>query len=102
MRSKEEANDYRYFPEPDLTPFFITDEKIEFIKQSLPELPASLEKKFTQQYYLPLTDAKVLSDDRETATFFENIISHTQNYKAAANWVLGPVKILPERNQYFN
>jgi aspartyl-tRNA(Asn)/glutamyl-tRNA(Gln) amidotransferase subunit B len=92
LRSKEEANDYRYFPEPDLTPFFINEEKIQLIKQSLPELPVSLEKKFTQQYYLPLTDAKVLSDDRETATFFENIIGHTQNYKAAANWVLGPVK----------
>ena len=92
LRSKEEANDYRYFPEPDLTPFFITEEKIELIKQSLPELPASLEKKFTEQYSLPLTDAKVLSDDRETATFFESIISHTSNYKAAANWVLGPVK----------
>ena len=92
LRSKEEANDYRYFPEPDLTPFFITDEKIESIKRSLPELPATLEKKFTEQYSLPLTDAKVLSDDPETATFFENIISHTTNYKAAANWVLGPVK----------
>ena len=92
LRSKEEANDYRYFPEPDLTPFFITDEKIETIKKSLPVLPAELEKKFTQQYSLPLADAKVLCDDRETAAFFENIICHTNNYKAAANWVLGPIK----------
>ena len=92
LRSKEEANDYRYFPEPDLTPFFITDEKIETIKKSLPDLPAALEKKFINEYSLPLADAKVLSDDRETATFFQNIICHTTNYKAAANWVLGPVK----------
>lgn len=92
LRTKEEANDYRYFPEPDLTPFFITDEKIETIKKSLPVLPAALEKKFTQQYSLPPADAKVLCDDRETAFFFENIISHTNNYKAAANWVLGPIK----------
>jgi len=92
LRDKEEANDYRYFPEPDLTPFLITDEKIETIKNSLPELPASLEKKFTEQYKLPLSDAKVLSDDRETANFFASIIEHTSNYKAAANWVLGPVK----------
>ena len=92
LRSKEEANDYRYFPDPDLTPFFITDEKIAAIKNSLPELPAALEKKFISEYSLPLADAKVLSDDRETATFFQNIISHTTNYKAAANWVLGPVK----------
>jgi len=92
LRSKEEANDYRYFPEPDLTPFFITDEKIETIKKSLPDLPATLEKKFINEYSLPLADSKVLSDDRETATFFQNIICHTTNYKAAANWVLGPVK----------
>jgi aspartyl-tRNA(Asn)/glutamyl-tRNA(Gln) amidotransferase subunit B len=92
LRSKEEANDYRYFPEPDLTPFFITDEKIETIKKSLPDLPAALEKKFINEYSLPLADAKVLTDDRETATFFQIIICHTTNYKAAANWVLGPVK----------
>lgn len=92
LRTKEEANDYRYFPEPDLTPFFITDEKIESIKKLLPALPAMLEKKFTEQYSLSPADAKVLCDDRETALFFENIISFTNNYKAAANWVLGPIK----------
>ena len=92
LRSKEEANDYRYFPEPDLTPFFISEEKIESIKRSLPELPAVLEKKFVGEYSLSLADAKVLSDDRETATFFQNIIGYTSNYKAAANWILGPVK----------
>ncbi len=92
LSSKEEANDYRYFPEPDLTPFFITEEKIESIKKSLPDLPAALEKKFISEYSLSLADARVLSDDRETATFFQNIISYTTNYKAAANWVLGPVK----------
>ncbi len=92
LRSKEEANDYRYFPEPDLTPFFISDEKIETIKKSLPDLPAALEKKFISEYSLPLADARILCDDRETATFFQNIISYTANYKAAANWILGPVK----------
>ncbi len=92
LRTKEEANDYRYFPEPDLTPFFITEEKIESIKNSLPDLPATLEKKFTEQYFLSVTDAKVLCDDRETAVFFDNIIRHTNNYKAAANWVIGPIK----------
>jgi aspartyl-tRNA(Asn)/glutamyl-tRNA(Gln) amidotransferase subunit B len=92
LRSKEEANDYRYFPEPDLTPFFISEEKIESIKKSLPDLPAALEKKFISEYSLSLADAKVLSDDRETATFFQNIIGYTSNHKAAANWILGPVK----------
>ena len=92
LRSKEEANDYRYFPEPDLTPFLITEEKIESIKKSLPDLPAALAKKFISEYSLSLADARVLSDDRETATFFQSIINYTANYKAAANWVLGPVK----------
>jgi aspartyl-tRNA(Asn)/glutamyl-tRNA(Gln) amidotransferase subunit B len=92
LRTKEEANDYRYFPEPDLAPFFISNEKIESIKKSLPELPATLEKKFIEEYSLPLSDAKVLCDDRETASLFTNIIAHTKNYKSAANWILGPVK----------
>jgi aspartyl-tRNA(Asn)/glutamyl-tRNA(Gln) amidotransferase subunit B len=92
LRTKEEANDYRYFPEPDLTPFVITEEKIKEVRESLPDLPAALEKKFTGQYFLPPADAKVLCDDRETAGFFERIIQYTDNYKAAANWVLGPIK----------
>ena len=92
LRDKEEANDYRYFPEPDLTPFLITEDKIETIRKSLPDLPADLEKKFTEQYQLPLTDARILCDDRETAFFFQDIIKHIANYKAAANWVLGPIR----------
>ncbi len=92
LRDKEEANDYRYFPEPDLTPFFISEEKITDIKNSLTDLPSVLEKKFISDYALPAPDAKVLSDDRETGIFFQNIIKHTHNYKAAANWVLGPIK----------
>ena len=92
LRDKEEANDYRYFPEPDLTPFFITDDKIEEIKKTLPDLPAALEKKFIEKYSLPLADAKVLCDDRETAAFFENIIAHTNKHKQVANWILGPIK----------
>ncbi|MDQ6904435.1 MAG: Asp-tRNA(Asn)/Glu-tRNA(Gln) amidotransferase subunit GatB [Bacteroidota bacterium] len=92
LRTKEEANDYRYFPEPDLAPFFVTDEKIESIRKSLPDLPAALEKKFIEEYFLPASDAKVLCDDRETAAFFTNIIAHTKNYKSSANWILGPIK----------
>jgi aspartyl-tRNA(Asn)/glutamyl-tRNA(Gln) amidotransferase subunit B len=92
LRDKEEANDYRYFPDPDLTPFLITDEKIESIKITLPDLPAALEKKFISEYALPLADARVLCEDRKTAIFFQNIIQHTNSYKAAANWILGPIK----------
>jgi aspartyl-tRNA(Asn)/glutamyl-tRNA(Gln) amidotransferase subunit B len=98
LRTKEEANDYRYFPEPDLAPFLITEEKIKEIQESLPDLPADLEKKFIQRYSLPVTDAKVLCDDRETAIFFEHILQHTNNYKAAANWMLGPVKFYLNEN----
>ncbi len=98
LRDKEEANDYRYFPEPDLSPFFISEEKIASIKKSLPDLPAVLEKKFISEYALPLADVKILCDDRETAAFFQNIISYTTNYKAAANWVLGPIKSFLNEN----
>ncbi len=92
LRNKEEANDYRYFPEPDLAPFHITQEKIDAIKKLLPELPAALEKKFIEQYSLSVSDAKVICDERENALFFENLISHTNSFKAAANWLLGPIK----------
>jgi aspartyl-tRNA(Asn)/glutamyl-tRNA(Gln) amidotransferase subunit B len=92
LRSKEEANDYRYFPEPDLAPFFITEEQINFIKSSLPELPIELEKRLNNQYSLSAEAAGIIADDRETASFFENIIQHTNHYKAAANWIIGPVK----------
>lgn len=99
LRSKEEANDYRYFAEPDLSPFFITDEMLESVKKSIPLLPEELEKKYTGVYLLSDYDAKVICDDKPTADFFEEIIKHTDNYKAAANWLLGPVKShLNERN----
>ncbi len=92
LRSKEEANDYRYFPEPDLSPFFITDEMLQSAKQAIPVLPAELEKKYMRLYLLSDYDAKVICDDKQTSDFFEAIIRHTDNYKAAANWLLGPVK----------
>ncbi|MEO7960372.1 MAG: Asp-tRNA(Asn)/Glu-tRNA(Gln) amidotransferase subunit GatB, partial [Ginsengibacter sp.] len=92
LRNKEEANDYRYFPEPDLAPFHITEEMIQGISDTMPEMAASLEKKFTEQYGLSLADAKVLCEERELAAYFEETTGNTQNYKAVANWLLGPVK----------
>ena len=92
LRTKEEANDYRYFPEPDLVPFLVTEKEISSIKLSLPELPLVLEKKFLEQYALSPEATKVICDDRETATFFQNIIRHTNHYKSVANWIIGPVK----------
>lgn len=103
LRTKEEANDYRYFAEPDLTPFFITDEMMESIKQTIPALPKELEIKYQQEFGLSAYDAKVLCEDRSTSDFFESIVQHTNNYKAAANWLLGPVKnYLNENNIEIN
>jgi aspartyl-tRNA(Asn)/glutamyl-tRNA(Gln) amidotransferase subunit B len=92
LRTKEEANDYRYFAEPDLTPFFITHEMLESIKQSIPALPKELEKKYQEEFGLSAYDAKVICEDRSTSDYFQSVIEHTKNYKAAANWLLGPVR----------
>ena len=92
LRTKEEANDYRYFAEPDLTPFFITDEILDSVKQTIPSLPKELELKYQKEFGLSVYDSKVICEDRSTSDFFESIIQHTSNYKAAANWLLGPVR----------
>lgn len=92
LRTKEDADDYRYFAEPDLTPFFIADDFLQKVKDAIPALPESLEKKYQEVLQLPAQDAQVICADKETADYFEGIIKHTSNYKAAANWLLGPVK----------
>lgn len=92
LRSKEEANDYRYFADPDLVPFRVTEAMLQSIKASIPELPEQRVTRYTQQLQLPVYDARILCDEKETAAYFEGIIAHTSNYKAAANWMLGPVK----------
>lgn len=92
LRTKEEADDYRYFPEPDLCPFFISAERLHQAKNDLPPLPQQLEKKYAAEYNLSAYDAAVICDDREQMLFFEKIIAHTNNYKAAANWISGPIK----------
>ena len=103
LRTKEEANDYRYFAEPDLTPFFISDKMMESIKQTIPALSKELEIKYQQEFGLSAYDAKVLCEDRSTSDFFGSVIQHTNNYKAAANWLLGPVKnYLNENNIEIN
>ena len=92
IRDKEDAEDYRYFPDPDLTPFDLQDEFIDAIRQSIPALPAQRMETYTTSYHLPEYDAQVLTEEKETADYFEQIIQHTKNYKSAANWMLGPVK----------
>jgi aspartyl-tRNA(Asn)/glutamyl-tRNA(Gln) amidotransferase subunit B len=92
LRTKEEANDYRYFADPDLPPFNITDAFLENVRKTIPALPEELIKKYTKQLNLPEYDARVICDDKETADYFESLIKETSNYKAASNWMLGPVK----------
>lgn len=92
LRSKEEANDYRYFPDPDLPPFLVTAEKLAAIRAEMPELPESIQERYVQQYQLPAYDARLLSEEKETVQYFEAVIRHTKEYKSVANWLLGPVK----------
>ncbi|MFT4602705.1 MAG: aspartyl-tRNA(Asn)/glutamyl-tRNA(Gln) amidotransferase subunit B [Arenicella sp.] len=92
MRSKEAANDYRYFPEPDLQPITVGKEHIERVSATMPPLPAALFKKYTQELSLSDYDAGILTDQKEIALYFEDIIANTSNYKSAANWLMGNVK----------
>ena len=92
MRTKEAANDYRYFPEPDLQPLLVTKSQVELVKSEMPALPRELHQKFTLQYGLSDYDASNLIENKAIAMFYEEIIRKTKNYKAAANWVMGDVK----------
>jgi aspartyl-tRNA(Asn)/glutamyl-tRNA(Gln) amidotransferase subunit B len=92
QRTKEAANDYRYFPEPDLPPFTVTAEQIEQIAKEMPALPEKLFKVFTSEYKLSDYDAHVLVEDKETARYFQELLQHTSNYKAAANWVMVAIR----------
>lgn len=92
LRSKEQANDYRYFPEPDLQPVIIEQPYIESVRAAMPPLPAELLAKFQEQYGLSAYDAQVLTDSKDIALYFEELAGQTTNYKAAANWIMGPVK----------
>jgi len=92
MRTKEELNDYRYFPDPDLSPLVVTEEWLEKIKVSMPALPHELYKKFIRDYGLSEYDAQVLTESKDVAFYFEEVCRLTKNYKAASNWIMGPVK----------
>ena len=91
MRSKEEAHDYRYFPDPDLLPLDIAPEWIESVRTSLPELPDERRARFIADYELPDYDAGVLTSSRELADFFEDCLKHHNTPKAVGNWIMGPL-----------
>jgi aspartyl-tRNA(Asn)/glutamyl-tRNA(Gln) amidotransferase subunit B len=92
IRTKEDANDYRYLTDPDLPPFVITDEFVSNVRASLPELPEQRKQRLIQQYNLPEYDAAQLCDDKEWSDYFETTAKHTSSFKQIANWLLGPVK----------
>ncbi len=98
MRAKEVATDYRYFPEPDLPPLVITDEWIERVKAEMPVLPEELYQNFTKHYALSHYDATVLTESKELAAYYLEILKHTSNYKVAANYLMGSVKGYLNRN----
>jgi aspartyl-tRNA(Asn)/glutamyl-tRNA(Gln) amidotransferase subunit B len=92
MRTKEELNDYRYFPDPDLSPLKISDSWLESIKSSMPALPAQRSERYINELDLSEYDASVLTETKEIADYFEAVCLHTKNFKAASNWMMGPIK----------
>ena len=98
MRSKEDAHDYRYFPDPDLLPLAITPASIEAVRATLPELPAAMRARFVEAYGLPPADATTLTASRALADFYEAVVRHAGGEpRACANWVLGEVSALLNR-----
>ncbi|MGZ3950881.1 MAG: Asp-tRNA(Asn)/Glu-tRNA(Gln) amidotransferase subunit GatB [Flavisolibacter sp.] len=92
IRVKEDEDDYRYFPEPDLPPFYISNEMIEMIRTAMPALQTEIKDKLAGEYKLSIYDAEQLSNDTELSSFFFELTKQTSNYKACANWILGPLR----------
>lgn len=92
IRDKEEANDYRYFPEPDLAPLNLSEEYIQSVKAMLPVLPGKLMEKYQTQFGLGEYDCEQLCSEKEVAVFFESVLPFSTHYKAIANWINGPIR----------
>ena len=92
LRDKEDAHDYRYFPEPDLQPITVEQKEIDRIKAAMPPLPKELFRKYTAELKLSEYDANNIIESKPIALYFEQLVTHTANYKAAANWMMGEVK----------
>jgi len=103
MRGKEEAHDYRYFPDPDLMPIIVNKEWKNEIKSSMPELPKLRKERFIKELQLPEYDAEVLTSQKDIADYYEKVLEETTNVKIASNWVMGDVlKIINEQKIGFN
>jgi aspartyl-tRNA(Asn)/glutamyl-tRNA(Gln) amidotransferase subunit B len=92
LRSKEMANDYRYFPEPDLQPLLLSENYLEGIRKAMPALPEELYHKYVEQLGLSAYDASVITADHDLVMYFEQLIAQTNNYKSAVHWLMGTVK----------
>lgn len=99
IREKEDANDYRYFADPDLAPFCLTTDFIKNIEKQIPALPAKLINEYQTKYGLNEYDATQLCDDKATANYFEATIKHSNNFKAVANFIIGPLRSYCNDNQ---
>ncbi|HEX6981405.1 MAG TPA: Asp-tRNA(Asn)/Glu-tRNA(Gln) amidotransferase subunit GatB [Balneolaceae bacterium] len=99
MRSKEEAHDYRYFPEPDIPPVVVTDEMLQSIKNDLPEMPDVRRQRFVNDFEMSEDDAYTLTEDRYLADYYEDVLAHTHSPKAVSNIILGEVlRVLNDRS----
>ena len=100
MRSKEEAHDYRYFPEPDLPPLIVDETRIARVRETMPELPDARRRRFVEQYAIPDYDAGVLTQSAGLAAYFEAVAAAAGNAKASSNWVMGELlRTMNERGQ---
>jgi aspartyl-tRNA(Asn)/glutamyl-tRNA(Gln) amidotransferase subunit B len=91
MRSKEEAHDYRYFPDPDLLPIVVDSKWVEDIRNSLPELPDARHKRFIEEYKIPAYDSEVLTASKEVADYFEECLKYYEKPKTVSNWIMTEV-----------
>ena len=98
MRSKEEANDYRYFPDPDLLPVVISDEEIEKIRQTLPEMPEQKAQRYQDALKLSAKEAKIIAHNKDMADYFETLVDQTDDPKLSANWLLGELSAFLNKN----
>lgn len=97
MRTKEDAQDYRYFADPDLLPLIVTDEMVEKFRKELPELPLQRARRFQEEHGLPEYDASVLTTEKSLADFYEETAREAHNFKASSNWIM--TELLRELNQ---
>ncbi|MCX7611636.1 MAG: Asp-tRNA(Asn)/Glu-tRNA(Gln) amidotransferase subunit GatB [Ignavibacterium sp.] len=103
MRTKEEEQDYRYFPDPDLTPLLVDELWLEKIKNAIPELPDIKLKRFIESYSIPNYDAEIITQDKSLANYYEKVVAHTKEYKLASNWLMVDVmSILNSENITIN